>query len=184
MRRAAYDAMKRADILPKETMLLPVDVGLLGEDTQGRAKVYRGNLPADVDAVRPYVILVGADESWSTDQVRVRFELHDGRGRLRYVYEMDPWIESGSNLVKPADYRLPIAGNAGLTIPGDWSLSVYVDDLILAEHAFGFREPPTIDEHLSADGELEVDARLVMEEVFEDEEPVSLDELMAEMGEE
>lgn len=122
-------AMPRSDL----TML---DVGLIALQTVDDGLTMRRtrSISKDDDGVRPFVIL-HVPHSEAERSARVRYEIHDHHGDIKYVYEAKPFLRDGEMNIL-ADHHLPLADNDAIHEGGDWDMRVYVDGELFAMHTF------------------------------------------------
>ncbi|MDZ4768713.1 MAG: hypothetical protein SGJ24_06260 [Chloroflexota bacterium] len=128
-RQAAERARRRGGV---HTDVILADIGLIATQSgrEGITMRRARDASADDDGIRPYITLKVPPKE-ADRSVRVRFEMLDQRGEVRYVHEMRTFLRDGEISVL-ADHHLPLAGSA----PGDWDLRVSVDGLLLGLYAF------------------------------------------------
>lgn len=95
------------------------------------------------DGVRPYVQLM-AGEGMAERRVRVRYELVDATGEVRFIQEDNAYLRSGVNTLHP-DQHLPL-GDIPPSQMGQWDARVYVDGRLIG--VLGLTIGPTDDERL------------------------------------
>ena len=168
----AIDSVRRAGLNPNDLHVLPVDIGVMAFNSDNEPVVHR-TIPVldNVDYIQPFVQL----RLPTTAVGRIRFELVDGDGEVRFVHENNHNLQRGMNLVTPAA-RLPI--HDALALDNDWLLRVFADGVQIAEHRFHWQESTSkvIRRHMRADGELTSEVKAMMAENRLQE--LSLDELL------
>jgi hypothetical protein len=95
------------------------------------------------DGVRPYVQLM-AGEGMAERRVRVRYELVDASGEVRFIQEDNAYLRSGVNTLHP-DQHLPL-GDIPAGQMGQWDARVYVDGRLIG--VLGLTIGPTDEERL------------------------------------
>lgn len=168
----ALDSVRRVGLNPNDLHVLPVDIGVMAFSGDNEPVIHR-TIPVldDVDYIQPFVQL----RLPTTAVGRIRFELVDGDGEVRFIHENNHNLQRGMNLITPAA-RLPI--HDALALDNDWLLRVFADGVQIAEHRFHWQESTSkvIRRHLKADGELTSEVRAMMAENRLQE--MSLDELL------
>ncbi len=174
----AIDAVERAGRDPAETLVLPVDIGVMAFRAGQEPVVYRTQpVLDDIDYLQPFAQLRLPTRATG----RIRFEVIDSDGQVLFIHEDFHQLERGRNLVTPAA-RLPIHDAQAMT--SDWELRVSADGVVLATHRFGWRESEdrAIRRHMREDGEITNELRAAMSD--SQPGPLSLDELLARQEEE
>ena len=175
---AARLAMSRAGYAGGEQYANVTDVGLLAyrhPEADPRVVRERGVL-LDTRFLRPFVTL------WLPRAARghIRFEIADADGQLRYADEARYALQRGENPLLPNAW-LPVEGKG--RVSDRWTLRVWVSDVLLAEHVFGWREvgESPLQPYIAADGEISPALWQMAQQ--EAEQQVSLSELLAEQEE-
>jgi hypothetical protein len=122
------------------------DIGLIAslQSEDGLTFERTRTLDNDYDGVRPYVQLqvgVGMAER----RARVRYELLDPSGEVRFVHEDNTFLRAGANTLHP-DQHMPLAGAVPAGQMGQWDARVYIDGRLVG--VIGFSVSPTTDERL------------------------------------
>ncbi|MEP7291158.1 MAG: hypothetical protein ABI835_05215 [Chloroflexota bacterium] len=170
----ALDAVRSASLDPADTPVLPIDIGVMAFSGADEPVIYRTRqVPDNVDYLQPFVQLRLPTRA----KGRVRFELLDSEGQVRFVHEQDYDFERGRNLITPAA-RLPI--HDARALDGEWRLQIRADGVLIADHHFEWEESTSkvIRRHLKEDGELSGEVRAMMAESRL--QRMSLDELLSE----
>ncbi len=136
------------------------DIGLLAYRSQTEPTLVRnGPVMSDTHYLRPFA------ELWLPYAARgsVRFELVDGKGRLRYADEAYYDLTRGRNTLLP-DTWFPLRGKE--PVPGAWSLRLQTEGVLLAEHPFEWDQSgvPEIRRLIESDGEISPELRMALEE--------------------
>lgn len=152
----ALRAVRRTGLDPNKISVLPVDIGFLAFVGE-KQRIYRGNLPDDVDYIQPFVQL----RLTSAATGRVRFEIVDGAGETIFIHEDNHHLERGRTLISPSA-RLPIHDQQAMD--GVWKLQIMADDVPLAIHEFNFTEFSATTQRtpVGEDGELTQELRVAM----------------------
>jgi hypothetical protein len=179
----ADQAMRRAGYRPQDTGLRLDDIGLLvyhGEHST--PKIYRtADVPTDASHIRPFAVLNyhGRVKTFRNTS-EVQFLLVDEHNKTQYVSAASSWLNRGQNLVTPPTwFRLREQQTSG-----QWAVGVNVAETLLGIHEFRWLEVGgEARTHFTGDGEI-ADAIVMPQTDQGVEEPVSVDELLEEHGEE
>lgn len=173
----AIQAVHRAGIDPNETMVLPVDIGVMAFRAGDAPTIYRSQpVSEDIDYLQPFIQLRVPQRAMG----RVKFELVDGDGQTLFIHEDLHQLQRGRNLVMPSA-RLPI--HDALAIQSHWRLRVSADDRLLAEHRFFWQETaPGIRPTLAEDGEISPELRTAISQ--NERQSLSLDDLLSDQEDE
>lgn len=130
----AAAAMIRADQDPDTMRMLVTDIGLLTVGEGQRPLAYRDDpLPTSVPALLPFVEL----ETRVRSSGKLRFKVSDEQGTVRYQCEQSESLPSGRLQIQ-ALTSFQITEGRTLDVP--WSLKIYADDVLLADHQFTWHE--------------------------------------------
>jgi hypothetical protein len=137
--------------------------------------IYRSSaIPRAVHSIQPFAALRLNQAASGA----VRYEISDSDGQIVFTYTGEAALKQGENLLTPpARLRIGEAHNRRST----WHLRILADDVVLAEHAFGWEPTGTenLREHLSSDGEITPELRAMMARGrLSDEAGMSLDDLL------
>jgi hypothetical protein len=156
---------------------VPVDLGLVIYKTETQREIYRvREIPTTAAYIQPFVQIY-MPTTMST--VNLCFEIKTGEQRLfshRQVYD----AQDLSLIITPT--RLALSPQQ--IFDQTWELHIKAGDVLLASHPIKWNigETTTLVGTLSADGEISEELNILMDvEVLE---PLSLDELLAESGNE
>jgi hypothetical protein len=154
-----------------------VDIGLLAFKDNNEPVLHRTwPIEDDNDYIQPFVqvrvpqVAVG----------NVRFEITDGYGQAVFDHQERYKLERGRNLVIPST-RLPLHDEQFMT--GKWTLRIYADDRLIANHAFNWEtreQVNTVQSHIGEDGEINSEMRAVL--AANRLEQMSLDDLLSEQA--
>lgn len=170
--QAAQRAAQRAGYEGGPDYVNVTDIGLLAYRGMDEPRLVRtGKVLTDTDYLRPFA------ELWLPHEARgkIRFELVDAEGRLRYADEARYDLGAGRNTLLPGTW-LPLRGKS--SVPGEWTLRLAAGDLLLAAHRFGW-EPAgrgEIKRYMASDGEISPELQRALE--AQPVEGVSLSELL------
>lgn len=169
----ASEAARRAGLSENAGLSLS-DVGLIVYGAESRPVVYRESaIPDTVDYVQPFAELKAARAA----KGRLAFELVDPAGEVVYLREEDQQLRAGKTSVIPRT-RLPIGDH--LDLSQGWTLRIYANNVLIADHPFGWYNPTdrteTLREVMSNDGELTADLSALMDDI--QAQPMSLDDLL------
>lgn len=172
----ADEAVRRAGIDPDRAGLTLTDVGLIVYGPEPRPVVHRElAVPDTADYVQPFAELKAVRAARGV----LTFELVDPAGEVVYRREEQQQIKAGKTAVI-ARTRLPMGDHFDFS--QGWTLRLYANDVLLAEHPFGWFDPSNrteaLREVMSNDGELTADLSALMED--EGFQPMSLDDLLGE----
>jgi hypothetical protein len=170
----ALAAVRRAGLDAERTPVLPVDIGIIAYHDGQPPELYRGRPVADdLNSLQPFIQLRLATRATG----KLRFEILDADGQAVFIHEDFHSLQAGLNLVSPPS-RLPI--HDGHAMHRQWRLRVSADDIVIADHSFGWVESAekVIRRHVRVDGELSPEMRQLLDEP--PQERLSLDELLAE----
>jgi len=168
--------VRRAGLDPDHTGLTLSDVGLIVYGAEARPVVHRESaVPDTADYVQPFAELKAARAA----KGKLTFEVVDSSGQVVYRREEEQQLRAGKTAIIPRT-RLPIGDHFYLA--QGWTLRVYANDVLLAEHPFGWYNPAnraeTLREVMSNDGELTADLSALMDDIVN--QPMSLDDLLGE----
>ncbi len=169
---AARQAAQRAGYEGGPDYVNVTDIGLLAyRDVDAPRLVRTGKVLTDTDYLRPFA------ELWLPHEARgkIRFELVDAEGRLRYADEARYDLGAGRNTLLPGTW-LPLRGKS--IVPRDWLLRLAAGDLLLAAHRFGW-EPAgggEIKRYMASDGEISPELQQALD--AQPVEGISLSELL------
>ena len=166
--------MKAAGYEAGSEYIQVTDIGLLAYRYKEEPKLVRyGEVLLDTKYLRPFA------EVWlpRVANGKIRFELLDHDGRVRYADESRYELQAGSNTLLP-DTWLPLAGK--VIEPGDWWVRLAVGDTPLAIHRFGWESVGggEIQRYVQSDGELSVELQQALQSQ-KAREAVSLSDLLA-----
>ncbi len=152
------------------------DLGLLVyQDSDQLRLVRQGPVPADAGYLRPFA------ELWLPHRARgtVRFEIRDGRGRLRYADEARYELEHGYNTLLPGTW-LPLRDEQ--VAFETWEYRLLAGGMTLAVHRFVWQPAGSVlRPYLASDGEISPELQAALR--TQAAQPVSLSELLAGQGE-
>jgi hypothetical protein len=175
----ADEAMERAGRVLDEDSIHLNDIGLLVYDDEKNPKIYRtSDVPTDACYVRPFIFLFQPEMPEGSGSGVVRFSLIDRGRNLRYTSRKKYRLHPGQNLVTPPTW-LPLAGQK---IDGSWSLVVTIGDTPLGIIDFDWLQVGG-EVRAQFDGDGEIDQRTRRWLDLRGQEPVSLDELLADQAE-
>ncbi len=179
--RAAELAMRRTGNRADRTALYLLDVGLLvyhGEHSDPR--IYRlSEIPTDATHIRPFAVLYQPHMEDASGQGVVRFNLIDENWRLRYTSRAQYLVKTGENFITPKTW-LPLNDQQ---VGAPWTMEVNVGDRLLGVHEFGWLEVGgELRAEFNGEGELDEKRRRWAE--LSMQQPVSVDALLEEQGEE
>ncbi len=110
------------------------DVGMLVYEGKTEPNVYRlTDIPTTATHLRPFIVISPRIQDDMPN--KLRFNLIDRSGVLRYTAKVKKVLKAGENFVTPPTW-LPLAGRE--VNSAAWSLEVAVDGLELAVHEFGW----------------------------------------------
>jgi hypothetical protein len=175
----AREAAARARSYPNYDALIQLlDVGLIVDEQRPDGMALRRGrfISLDDDAIRPFAT-IRVPDGLAGHLGHVRFELRDGTGQVRFVYEDEKWLEAGENALLP-DYRFPIRKKASELETGGWTALVLVDGGLLGAHHFNLS--PSLAARRRAMG---TDGEILRERVWrtdanDESLPLSLEELL------
>jgi hypothetical protein len=170
----ATEAVRRAGIDPERARLTVSDLGLIVYTGASRPAVHReAAVPDTADYVRPFVELQAERPARGT----LTFEIVDASGEVVYRREEAASLREGSTPIIPRTW-LPIGDHYDMTRA--WTLRIYANDTLLAEHPIGWFDPTnrteTLREVMSNDGEISADLSALMENPSM--QPMSLEDLL------
>jgi len=183
MHRVAAQAVRRAGQNPDTLAVAPVDIGVLAyESREATPTLYRETrLPEDAAYIRPFMLL----RSPRRARGRIRFELLDGQGALRFVDETEWELKAGETFVYPATW---LPADRIEDFGGEWTLRVYAAETLLAAHEFAWWDSGGGDlrRYLTGDGEISDDLleglsgthveRLSLDDLLDDQPGVVVEE--------
>lgn len=169
----ALEAVRRAGLNENAGLSLS-DIGLIVYGAEPKPVVHRESaVPDTADYVQPFAELNAARAA----KGRLTFEVVDTAGEIVYRREEEQQLRAGKTAVIPRT-RLPIGDHFDLT--QGWTLRMYANDVLIAEHPFGWYNPAdrteTLREVMSNDGELTADLSALMDDI--QAQPMSLDDLL------
>jgi hypothetical protein len=169
----ANEATRRAGLNENAGLSLS-DIGLIVYGAGPKPVVHRESaVPDTVDYVQPFAEL----KANRAAKGRLTFELLDPAGEVVYLREEDQQLRAGKTSVIPRT-RLPIGDHFDLS--QGWTLRIYANNVLIAEHPFGWYNPTdrteTLREVMSNDGELTADLSALMVDI--QAQPMSLDDLL------
>ncbi len=183
MHRVAARAVRKAGQDPDTLAVAPVDIGVLAyQSREATPTLYRETrLPEEAAYIRPFMLL----RSPRRARGKIRFELLDGQGVLRFVDETEWELKAGETFVYPATWlptdRIEDFG-------GEWTLRVSAAGTLLAVHEFAWRDSGggELRRYLTGDGEISDDLleelsgarveRLSLDELLDDQSGVVVEE--------
>ncbi|GEM_PF-2212669 len=170
----ATEAVRRAGLNPDKAGLTLTDVGLIVYGAEPRPVVHRESaVPDTANYVQPFAEL----KANRAAKGRLTFEVVDSSGQVAYRREEEQELRAGKTAVISRT-RLPIGDHFYLA--QGWTLKIYANDVLLAEHPFGWYNPAsrteTLREVMSNDGELTADLSALMDDIVA--QPMSLDDLL------
>jgi hypothetical protein len=171
--REAAERARRRGGAARDVIL--TDIGLIATQSgrDGIAMRRTRDASSDDDGIRPYMIFRvpprDADRS-----ARVRFEIIDQTGTVRYVHEMRTLLRDGETSVL-ADHHLPLE-NAEFA-PGEWELRASVDGMMVGMYSFQII-PSTRDRLAYLRGDRTARPRSAVRDVSDPSLPVNLEELL------
>ncbi len=170
----ADEAVRRAGIDPDRARLTISDLGLIVYMGSSRPAVHReAAVPDTADYVRPFVELQAERPARGT----LTFEIVDASGEVVYRREETASLREGRTPIIPRTW-LPIGDHYDMT--RTWTLRIYANDTLLAEHPIGWFDPTnrteTLREVMSNDGEISADLSALMENPSM--QSMSLDDLL------
>lgn len=171
----AEEAVRRAGLDPERTGLLVSDLGLIVYNGNDKPVVHRESaVPDTADYVQPFAELSAAKPA----RGRLTFEIVDALGEVVYRRQEEQALPTGKKAVIPRT-RLPVGDH--LDTAQAWTLRLYANDTLLAEHPFGWYDPldrtEALREVMSNDGELSADLSALMQDAAA--APMSLDDLLS-----
>jgi len=183
MHRVAAQAVRRAGQDPATLAVAPVDIGVLAyESREATPTLYRETrLPEDAAYIRPFMLL----RSPRRARGKIRFELLDGQGALRFVDETEWELKAGETFVYPATW---LPADRIEDFGGEWTLRVYAAETLLAAHEFAWWDAGVGDlrRYLTGDGEISDDLleglsgthveRLSLDDLLDDQPGVVVEE--------
>ncbi|MEO0562452.1 MAG: hypothetical protein AAF125_10075 [Chloroflexota bacterium] len=149
------------------------DVGLIVARAGGNdVNIYRTeSIPLDAVAVQPFVRFNLPGRAAGD----VRFVLQDAAGTAHFENRTQHAYQPGDNLIT-AGARLPVDGS--LPLGTGWQLDVHVGQMLVARHAFDWRQgAPPIKDPLAEDGEI---SQRLRQRLQDQNEELSLRDLLAE----
>jgi hypothetical protein len=179
--RAAELAMRRAGNRADRTALYLVDIGLLvyfGEHSEPR--IYRlSEIPTDATHIRPFAVLYQPRMEATSGQGVVRFNLLDDRWKLRYTSGAHYKVRTGENFITPKTWLLLDDEH----VSDAWLMEVNVGDRLLGVHEIAWLEVGgKLRAEFNGEGELDEKRRRWAEMSMT--EPLPVDELLEEQGDE
>jgi hypothetical protein len=156
----ALTAVRRAGMNPDQLAVLPVDIGVIAIQEDKEPVIHRTwPVADDYDYLQPFVQVRVPQMAVG----RVKFEFTDFYGQTVFVHEDRYQLERGRNLVIPS-HRLPLHDMRDLE--GRWSVRVYADGRLLAQHDFNWEstDAPDYDRHIGEDGEINSELRALLAE--------------------
>lgn len=165
-REAVDRARRRGEFFFNDMTL--TDIGLISSHASPDGMVMRKSrtISGDDDGVRPFITLQ-VEPSAAERHAMIRFEIVDHRGIVQYVHEMKTYLRDGEMNIL-ADHHLPLISNANLGQGGDWDLRVTLDNALAG--ILSFSVTPSLYQREHQFNRLE--------DVAEDDSPLSLEELM------
>jgi len=172
----ATEAVRRAGLNPDKAGLTLSDIGLIVYGAEARPVVHRESaVPDTADYVQPFAELKAVRAAKGT----LTFEVVDAAGEVVYRRDEEQQLRAGKTAIIPHT-RLPIGDHFDFS--QGWTLRIYANNVLLAEHAFGWFNPAsrteTLREVMSNDGELTADLSALMDDMVA--QPMSLDDLLGE----
>jgi len=157
------------------------DIGLLVYEGTNEAKLCRlSDVPTDATHIRPFIVLNMPNLNDNGTDGVIRFNLVDGTGKLRYTSRARYTVKRGQNPIIPKTW-MPLNGEQ---IDGIWSLQFCVgDNAPFAIHEFRWLQVGgQVRAQFTGDGEIDELMQPAVSQNVDD--PISLDELLADQGEE
>jgi hypothetical protein len=148
------------------------DVGLIAYWGEQSAYVFHSQpIPNTAHALQPYAQV----HVQQATTYRVRFEILDDRDVLVFMHEVEVLLVQATNLIVPPA-RLPLDS---LKPQGQWTLFVYVKDVLAQSHRFAWRSDQIagVDGHIEADGEVDEAILPLLADNYA--HPLSLENLLA-----
>jgi hypothetical protein len=172
----ALDAARAAGMTPENSFVLPIDIGVMAYERDGRRVIHR-MLPLNslTDYLQPFIQLRLAANAYG----RLKFEIVDENDERLFVHEERHRFAQGVNFITPPS-RLRVQ-------PGDnaatWRLRVYADDSLIADHALLWEvgTSAVVRRNLLEDGEISPEIGAQVRTLLNQNRltDISLDELLA-----
>ncbi len=175
--RALYRAGYRPDDNPDVQL---ADIGLLVYEGSNEPKLCRlSDVPTDATHIRPFIVLNAPHLPDAGSDGVIRFNLVDGSGKLRYTSRSRYTVKRGQNPIIPKTW-LPLTDQQ---MDGTWSLQLCIgDNAPFAVHEFHWLQiGGQVRAHFNGDGEIDELMQPAINQNVDD--PVSLDELLADQAE-
>jgi hypothetical protein len=180
-REIADKALHRAGRRADDPQVQLGDIGLLVYEGDNDPKICRlSDVPTNATHIRPFIVLELPELPDTGGNGVIRFNLVDGLGKLRYTSRSRYTVKRGQNFITPKTW-LPLADQQ---VDGAWSLQVCVGDSApFAIHEFEWLHVGG-EARAQFNGDGEIDE--LMQPAFNQsvEESISLDELLADQGDE
>ncbi|MCC7446741.1 MAG: hypothetical protein IT324_04955 [Anaerolineae bacterium] len=175
MQRAGYGSRNR-----RIRSLALADIGLLVYEGTTHPRISRNtDVPTSATHIRPYVVLYQPIMPNSSGYGGVQLDLRDHDGTLRYTSDETYTLKPGKNFVTPPTW-LPLHNQP--TEDG-WTLEVRVGDTLIGVHAINWLQiGGATRAQFNDEGEIDPRARRWKELDFD--EPLSLEDLLAEQARE
>ncbi len=156
------------------------DIGLLVYEGTTHPRVMRnGDVPTSATHIRPYIVLYQPVMPNSSGHGGVRLDLRDHEGKLRFTSDERYTLKPGKTFITPPTW-LPLTNQP--TEDG-WSLEVRVGETLIGVHEFNWLQiGGTVRAQFNDEGEIDPRARRWKELDFD--EPMSLEDLLAEQARE
>jgi len=174
--QAAMAGMHRAGRERKYTQLQLIDIGLLVYEGTTHPRIFRlADVPSSATHIRPYIVLYQPVMPNSSGHGGVRLDLRDHDGTLRYTSDETYTLKPGKNFITPPTW-LPLHNQP--TEDG-WTLEVRVGDTLIGVHTINWLQiGGATRAQFNDEGEIDPRARRWKELDFD--EPLSLEDLLAE----